>query len=346
MVLKELGVRGTDTTFHHSTKRDRVVFVDDVPPGLVCPACRDAFVCPMIAPCGHSVCKACSEKVNRATGRCFTCDAPANPVDLDDDGVSAVELGDVRALCRHGVGVREGEAGPEVYVRHDEFNVTACSAGVRLRDLETHEAACQFRPLRCDLRDVVHRDEDGAVVDDVDAVDNKENVVDGWGAGGANDNNNGGYHEDACGAVCLLRDMPAHRAECKNRLVNCPFASAGCEWRGAARRLSDHRNHCRRQPRECPNGCGAMVSVGAMMMKHLERCKLAEVACDAPDAEWDDAVREETRLLPIRPSFRGGRRSLRSYFPRPSPVASLHPRCFPFDVRPRLPLSTATPPFN
>ena len=163
MVLKELGVRGTDTTFHHSTKRDRVVFVDDVPPGLVCPACRDAFVCPMIAPCGHSVCKACSEKVNRATGRCFTCDAPANPVDLDDDGVSAVELGDVRALCRHGVGVREGEAGPEVYVRHDEFNVTACSAGVRLRDLETHEAACQFRPLRCDLRDVVHRDEDGAV---------------------------------------------------------------------------------------------------------------------------------------------------------------------------------------
>ena len=95
MVLKELGVRGTDTTFHHSTKRDRVVFVDDVPPGLVCPACRDAFVCPMIAPCGHSVCKACSEKVNRATGRCFTCDAPANPVDLDDDGVSAVELGDV-----------------------------------------------------------------------------------------------------------------------------------------------------------------------------------------------------------------------------------------------------------
>ena len=107
MVLKELGVRGTDTTFHHSTKRDRVVFVDDVPPGLVCPVCRDAFVCPMIAPCGHSVCKACSEKVNRATGRCFTCDAPANPVDLDDDGVSAVELGDVRALCRHGVGVRE-----------------------------------------------------------------------------------------------------------------------------------------------------------------------------------------------------------------------------------------------
>jgi hypothetical protein len=27
MVLKELGVRGTDAVFYHSTKRDRVVFV-------------------------------------------------------------------------------------------------------------------------------------------------------------------------------------------------------------------------------------------------------------------------------------------------------------------------------
>ena len=37
MVLKELGVRGTHAVFFHSTKRDRVVFVEEVPPSLVCP---------------------------------------------------------------------------------------------------------------------------------------------------------------------------------------------------------------------------------------------------------------------------------------------------------------------
>jgi TNF receptor-associated factor 4 len=30
MVLRELGIRGTDAVFFHSTKRDRVVFVDEV----------------------------------------------------------------------------------------------------------------------------------------------------------------------------------------------------------------------------------------------------------------------------------------------------------------------------
>ena len=78
MVLKELGVRGTDAVFYHSTKRDRIVFVDEVPPGLICPVCRDVFQEPRIAPCGHSLCDACVQKVNRQTGKCYSCSAKAS----------------------------------------------------------------------------------------------------------------------------------------------------------------------------------------------------------------------------------------------------------------------------
>ena len=53
MVLKELAVPGTSALFFHSTKRDRVVFVEEIPPELVCPACDDVFEDPHAAPCGH-----------------------------------------------------------------------------------------------------------------------------------------------------------------------------------------------------------------------------------------------------------------------------------------------------
>ena len=90
-----------------------------------------------------------------------------------------------------------------------------------------------------------------------------------------------------CGFVCVLRDMPFHRSTCDNRVTNCSFAGFGCEWRGSVRRPDAHRRACRFQPRPCPNGCGAEVSVGSMMMKHLDVCPFGEVACDAPDAEED-----------------------------------------------------------
>lgn len=107
MVLRELGVRGTDAVFYHSTNRDRVVFVDEVPPGLICPVCRDVFLEPRIAPCGHSLCDACVQKVNRQTGKCFSCSAAADPDDFMVDNVSGVQLGDLRVLCRNALGLRE-----------------------------------------------------------------------------------------------------------------------------------------------------------------------------------------------------------------------------------------------
>ena len=90
---------------------------------------------------------------------------------------------------------------------------------------------------------------------------------------------------------CMLRDMSettGRRRE--NRLVNCTFANFGCRWRGSFRRLSAHASQCRVRPRLCPNGCGAKVSVGPMMKRHLDMCPMGEVACDAPDAEADLAI--------------------------------------------------------
>ena len=90
-----------------------------------------------------------------------------------------------------------------------------------------------------------------------------------------------------CGYRCLRRDMPHHTRACEYRVTNCVFANFGCRWRGSSRRLPAHRSACRKQPRLCPNGCGAHVSVGPMMMQHLDACPLGEVVCDAPDAEED-----------------------------------------------------------
>ena len=284
MVLKELGVRGTHAVFFHSTKRDRVVFVEEVPPSLVCPVCHDALKDPLVAGCGHPACAECVEKVVRQTGKCFSCSDVVSPNDYVVDHLSNVKLGDLRVLCRNAIGLRESEAVfddkhasradrtdkslVEVYVRRDEFNETACASSVPLRDLEAHEETCAFRTLMCDLCDVEERGEDGAE-DPVSSDGSKPE--------------NGG----PCGFVCVLRDMPFHRSTCDNRVTNCSFASFGCEWRGSVRRLDAHRRACRFQPRPCPNGCGAEVSVGSMMMKHLDVCPLGEVACDAPDAEED-----------------------------------------------------------
>jgi TNF receptor-associated factor 4 len=284
MVLRELGIKGSNAIFFHSTKRDRVVFVEDVPPSLVCPVCNDALLDPLVAPCGHPVCAGCVSGVVAKTGMCFSCDDVVTPNDYVQDDLSAVKLGDLRCFCRHAIGLREVEATDaadenvrpslEVYVRKDEFYETACSSSVPLRELEAHEAQCDFRPLMCDLRDETIRDELGAAT--TSALDEATNLV---------------APAKVCGFACLKRDMPFHQSSCDNRPTNCSFASFGCEWRGSFRRLAAHRVECRAQPRACPNarnGCRARVSVGPMTRKHLEVCEFGEVACDAPDAEADE----------------------------------------------------------
>ena len=333
MVLKELGIKGTDAVFYHSTKRDRIVFVDLIPPGLICPVCRDVFVEPRIAPCGHSLCDACVQKVNRQTGKCFSCSAPADPADFMVDNVSSVQIGDLRVLCRHALGLREVEddaqggeteaeaararaaagetagssslqPGVELYVRLDDFNETACSSAVRLSELETHEETCAYRVLMCDLCDVEEVTEENrppggggggpGVLHGQQQVLQAATAAEGGlggammgttaatgGAGALGIGGGGGV----CGFTCLLRDMPHHRATCAMRVTNCVFANFGCKWRGSFTRLASHRASCRKQPRSCPNGCGAHVSVGPMMMKHLDQCPMGEVTCDAPDAE-------------------------------------------------------------
>ena len=294
MVLTALGIKGTDAVFYHSTRRDRVVFVDEVPPGLICPTCADVFVEPLIAPCGHSTCAECVAKVNRQTGKCYSCAEPADPDDFMADNVRLVQIGDLRVFCRNALGLREvdddarpvaaaGERaagsssmvpGVELFIRLDDFNETACAAAVRLRELDQHEETCMFRRLMCDLCDVVEEEEEDR------QLRGPEGGTGTPAAGGV------------CGYTCLLRDMPHHRRTCAMRVVTCAYASFGCRWRGSFTRLAAHRASCRKQPRLCPNGCGAHVSVGPMMMTHLETCPTAEVTCDAPDAEevgLDDA---------------------------------------------------------
>lgn len=311
MVLKELGVKGTDAVFYQSTKRDRVVFVDEVPSGLVCPVCRDVFIAPKIATCGHPVCEECVRKVVKQTGKCFSCSAFVDHNDYLPDDLSEVKLGDLKVLCRHALGLRdaqqedeeevdldedeaaaaarikrrEGRSAVEVFVRFEDFDDTACSLALPLRDLDRHGETCEFRPLMCDLCDMEEEEKD----DDDDDEIGKENgdppssmSMSKLGVRG----DVGGI----CGFNCMLRDMPHHRTTCENRLVNCTFANFGCRWRGSFRRLSAHGSQCRVRPRLCPNGCGAQVSVGPMMKRHLDMCPMGEVACDAPDAEADLAI--------------------------------------------------------
>ena len=186
MVLKELGVKGTDAVFYQSTKRDRVVFVDEVPPGLLCPVCRDVFIAPKIAQCGHPVCEECVRKVVKQTGKCFSCSAFVDHNDYLPDELSEVKLGDLKVLCRHALGLRqalredeeeidedEDEAAAaarmkrrrnrsavEVFVRFEDFDVTACSLSLPLRNLDEHDERCDYKPLMCDLCDMEETEKD------------------------------------------------------------------------------------------------------------------------------------------------------------------------------------------
>ena len=312
MVLKELGVKGTDAVFYQSTKRDRVVFVDEVPPGLLCPVCRDVFIAPKIAQCGHPVCEECVRKVVKQTGKCFSCSAFVDHNDYLPDELSEVKLGDLKVLCRHALGLRqalredeeeidedEDEAAAaarmkrrrnrsavEVFVRFEDFDVTACSLSLPLRNLDEHDERCDYKPLMCDLCDMEETEKDeelygvGKENGDPKETVSKRGTLRGVSNAGTS----------VCGFNCMARDMPHHRTTCENRLVNCTYANFGCEWRGSFRRLASHGSQCRVRPRLCPNGCGANVSVGPMMKKHLDMCPMGEVACDAPDAEVDLAL--------------------------------------------------------
>ena len=331
MVLKELAVPGTSARFFHSTKRDRVVFVEEIPPQLVCPACDDVFDDPHAAPCGHSVCRTCISTTAGQTGRCFSCAEPAYTDDFEVDSVLAIRVGDTRCFCRNAIGVKVLEDATnrrtrslasdsggssvasqkpriEVYVRKDEFHETACSRSVPLRDLDAHEAECEFQTLVCDLCD---EEEDDEV--DVRIAANlspgKESLQRGnpGDDGVATDSGGTGSAEargatpgssvpppqkkpppTPCGFACLRRNMPSHMAECGHRLVDCPYGTKGktCRWRGAARRArTKHAETCVAAPRPCPNGCGLHVSAEDLEKHKATTCSMQLIACGAPDAE-------------------------------------------------------------
>jgi len=335
MVLKELAVPGTSALFFHSTKRDRVVFVEEIPPELVCPACDDVFEDPHAAPCGHSVCHACISTTAGQTGRCFSCAQPADPDDFAADSVLAISVGDARCFCRNAIGVKiledvtnrrtrslASDSGGssaaskkpriEVYVRKDDFHETACSRSVPLRDLDDHEATCEFQPLVCDLCDE-EEDEEVDVRLSANLSPGKESLR-GDGDPGDGDPGDGELAADSggtssaaapsaeaevsppekkpppapCGFACLRRDMPSHMAECGHRQVDCPYGTKGktCRWRGAARRArTTHAETCVAAPRPCPNGCGLRVSAADLEKHKASTCSMQLIACGAPDAE-------------------------------------------------------------
>jgi TNF receptor-associated factor 4 len=309
MVLKELAVRGTSSLFFHSTKRDRVVFVEDIPPELVCPACDDVFDDPHVAPCGHAVCHSCIATTAGRTGRCLSCAQVADPDDFVVDSGIAIRVGDARCFCRNAIGVevledrtnrklatdsgtgavasKDAEAKREVFVRKDDFHETACSRTVPLRELEDHEAACDFQTLMCDLCD-----EDGD-----DEAANVSPGKDPKTSGGSDPASPSGErnapakkktHPAPCGFACLRRDMPSHQAECGHRLVECPYGMKGksCRWFGAARRArTKHAETCVAAPKPCPNKCGLWISAENLEKHKNTTCAMQEITCGAPDAE-------------------------------------------------------------
>jgi hypothetical protein len=97
-------------------------------------------------------------------------------------------------------------------VRLDEFNETACSSAVRLRELDAHQATCMFRRLMCDLCDVVEDEEENRPPGGGGGGGGWRAGVAGMGVGAAGSvmgagGGAGGVGGGVCGFTCLLRDM-------------------------------------------------------------------------------------------------------------------------------------------
>ena len=304
MGLKELHVPGTNNLFFHSTKRDRVVFVEEIAPELICPVCDDVFDYPWISPCGHAVCQGCIKPTAGRTGSCFTCAELADPDDFTIDLVLGIRVGDTRCFCRNAIGIRVlGDASNnvktadvqkpnmpfEVFVRRDDFHETACSRSVPLRELNNHEAECEFQTLICDLCDEeVDEEIVGGGVGNKETLGEKTNLLE-QNVDVENVKTKKAPPEH-CGFACLRRDMPSHQVECGHREVPCPFAMKGqgkqCRWKGAARRArTKHAEVCVAAPRPCPNKCGLRVSTHDLAQHKQTVCTMQDITCAAPDAE-------------------------------------------------------------
>ena len=162
-------------------------------------------------------------------------------------------------------------------MRKDDFHETACSRSVPLRDLDDHEATCEFQTLVCDLCDE-EEDEEVDVRLSANLSPGKESPRRDPGDGELAADSGGTGSTAApsaerrvpppekkpppapCGLACLRRDMPSHMAECGHRQVDCPYGTKGRRAAGAARRgaRTTHAKTCVAAPRPCPNGCGLL----------------------------------------------------------------------------------------
>jgi TNF receptor-associated factor 4 len=297
MVLKELSVPGTSALFFHSTKRDRVVFVEEISPQLVCPACDDVFEDPHAAPCGHSVCLACIPSTAGQTGRCFSCAQPADPDDFAADSVLAIRVGDARCFCRNAIGIKVLEDATnrrtrslasdsggssvaskkpriEVYVRKDDFHETACSRSVALRDLDDHEAACEFQTLMCDLCDEEEDEEvdvrlSANLSPGKESLDTREPGDDGL----ASDSGGAGSKDGTSAET----NAPVSPPKKKPPPAPCGFACL-------RRDMPSHMAECGHRQVDCPYGtngktCRWRGAARRARTKHAETCVAAPRPC-------------------------------------------------------------------
>jgi TNF receptor-associated factor 4 len=283
--------------FWHSTKRDRVVFVQDIPAELVCPVCDDVFDDPCAAPtCGHLLCRSCIATTAGETGRCFTCSRTAHPDDFVKDSGTAIKVGDTRCFCRNAVGVRtredvsnrkseragtpahatktKAEQNPEVFVRRSDFHETACSRTVPLRELDDHEQECEFQTLMCDVCD-----EEGDVEVEVrlspgkpennPATENENNP--------ANENENKLAEENS-----NLKETPPARLPIDG-LITTP---ARCGFACLRRDMPSHQATCGHREVSCPYAsksggtlCRWVGAARRARTKHAETCVAAPTPC-------------------------------------------------------------------
>ena len=224
------------------------VFVTRPGPHVICRACRDVFLDPVVAHDGFTYCRGCAPNdfdaaSSAARGEALGVDS------LAADLVARECVAALCVLCKHGLRYVDSATG----VGRWTHEPGGCAATVPMSERRAHEDACGFARSRCALP---------------------------FGAlslGGGDDGD-----ADSCPRVVCRHERAKHRASCAYRLVPCSIP--GCGELVRQNRMARHVAVCDKKIATCPNGCPWRGRAGELP-RHRAACALEVVACGREDTE-------------------------------------------------------------